>query len=274
MVLSCVSTMKERTKKKWKKPLTTSEIETAVDKIRQKYNDYIIQYMKPLSSSQGFEDRYIEALRNRTNMEVFLHVEISVLAELVRREEDELRKKQAERTRRARKIKRGGEDFADRVLKELKKKIEKYPSIQLHQDASFEMQKLCGFLSHFYLEYFFTVENIIRGLSFSRTVHGLAGIASALADFYDAGEHKEPRAFSRYINFLSDPMRDYYAIDREEKRILLESAKILHSIHDALKATLDAGKIPEEEGKTVEKVLNVVHNGIEDFRLKDLKPRT
>ena len=158
--------------------------------------------------------------------------------------------------------------------KQIEKKIEKYPSIQLHQDASFEMQKLCGFMSHFYHEYFFTVENIIRGLSFSRTVHGLSGIASALVDFYTAGEHREPKVFSRYINFLSDPMRDYNAIDREEKRILLESAKILHSIHDTVKATLDTGKILEEERKTVEKILNVLHNGIEDFRLKDLKPRT
>ncbi len=265
--------MKEKTKKK-RKPLTIDEIETAVDKVRQKYNDYVIQYMKPFSALQGFEDRYLQALRNRINMEVFLHVEISVLGELVRREEDELRNKQAERTRRAGKTKRGGDDFADRVLKELKKKIEKYPSIQLHKDASFEMQKLCGFMSWFYHEYFFTVENIVRGLSVSRTVHGLSGVAPALTDFYNVGEHRDPRAFSRYINFLSDPIRDYNAIDREEKRILVECAKILHSIHDAVRAAMDTGNIPEEEGKTVEKILDVVHNGIEDFRLKDLKPRT
>ena len=51
-----------------RKKLSHIEIEAAINGIRKKYNDLIVEYMRPKVIRDSFEDRYISALRARVEM--------------------------------------------------------------------------------------------------------------------------------------------------------------------------------------------------------------
>ncbi len=106
-----------------KKKLSTDEIGRAVQKVRAQYNDYIIRYTKPPSIKDDFEFRYAQAKRIHADIPSFLHAEISVLNELVQREEQKKRQKPAKTE------KKKGPDFADRIMEQHRQQIEKYPDL-------------------------------------------------------------------------------------------------------------------------------------------------
>ncbi len=71
-----------------KKKLSHIEVEAAVNGIRKKYNDLIVEYMKPKIIKDSFEDRYIGALRARVDMGNFIYTEILVVSNLLKIEKE------------------------------------------------------------------------------------------------------------------------------------------------------------------------------------------
>ena len=67
-----------------RKRLTDSEIRSAVDKIRKRYGDYMVQFLKGRTALDSFEDRYIQAMRARLDLALFLHAEMTVVEELIK----------------------------------------------------------------------------------------------------------------------------------------------------------------------------------------------
>ena len=77
-----------------KKKLGPIEVEAAVNGIRKKYNDLIVEYMKPKIIKDSFEDRYISALRARVDMGNFIFTEIQVVSKLIKDEKEKQQKNQ------------------------------------------------------------------------------------------------------------------------------------------------------------------------------------
>ena len=62
-----------------RKRLSDSEIRSTVDKIRKRYGDYMVQFEKERSALDAFEERYIQAMRARLELALFLHAEMTVI---------------------------------------------------------------------------------------------------------------------------------------------------------------------------------------------------
>jgi len=261
--------MKENRKRK---RLTRDEIDTAVDKIREEYQDYIIRYTKPLSVISGFEERYLQALRNKMDMETFLHAEISAVRQLSSQEAENRRQKEEKIRNAPRKKKRAQKiGFADRVLKELEEKVKKYPSVDFHPSAPEELKRLCGVIGEFERDGLFECEGVLRNHSSDFKAEDFHRIERVVSGFLSRKKGEVPPRMERYAGMLDRKEEDSDEGDMERKRILFDGAKIFHYFADALKAVQREVSLTEEERKKVEKNVIFVHNVLRDFRLKDLK---
>jgi len=259
------------TRNKKRKKLTWDEIEIVLDKIRQKYYDYIIEYMKPLSAGYGFEERYLQALKKRVDMETFLMAEISVIQELTEREEKKRRREMEDADDKKGRIASGKkEDFADRMLKEFAKRLEKYPSLQFHEEASSEMQALCGVMDQFEREHLFDAEKYIRKYNPPVYLRQLQQQIVEISNYTPYGTNKVPKNFSRYTTYLEKRPKIFEEIEMEEKRVLYHAAGLLHYMNGQLDLVQKNDELEQEERKVVEKIANFIHNVLSDFRLKDL----
>ena len=107
-----------------KKKLSHIEVEAAVNGIRKKYNDLIVEYMKPKVIKNSFEDRYIGALRARVDMGNFIYTEIMVVGNLIKKEKEKLQQLEIKKEKRLKVVKSDKNiSIADRVFDANRDKI-------------------------------------------------------------------------------------------------------------------------------------------------------
>lgn len=261
------------------KKLSESEIDTAIQNIRKLYDDYIIQYMKGIKVKNDFEERYLHALRHRMDLSAFVRTEREVIRDMAKREEERIqlqyRKAQRQGARlRTSKAEDSKESFADRILAENRERIEKYPDLSIHEDASFELKKLFGTLNQLDREYWPLFERVLKGMYPSLYSGPRVLIESRMIELCRPSTSGVPPRLMSYQTELSKFPRSYTAIDREEKQCILSAAFLLHLISSECEKVLSAQDIKPDERADVEKVSAFVHTVIEDFRLKDLKEDT
>ena len=247
--------------------LTPGEISSTVEKIRRKYDDYILKYFKPRSLKQAFETRYIRALRSGVDVSSFLLAEISAIEELTRREEERI---QAGPVRAVEKE----PSFADKVLEENRKRIASYPDICFHSDASEEVRRLVGALSLLAGIRWTDLAGALRDTMYAMSSSEMLTLDSQLRYLSTAGKDEPPAFMARLMNQLRRFPRNSAAVEREEKEYILEAAFFLHDLFTVLERVkrvyTDMG---EEDRRVLEETLAFVGNIITDFRLKDLKRR-
>ena len=137
-----------------KRRLTQADIDKLVSTIRKEYDDYIIRFQKPLRVKSGFEDRYLQARRSNIDVGRFLRDELEMITELKRRAVGRKNKTALEKLRPTSKNRSEDssgkkQDFADKILEQLQERMKPYPELFIHEDASFDMQKLYGALRYF-----------------------------------------------------------------------------------------------------------------------------
>ncbi len=250
------------------KKLTPGEISEAVKKIREKYDEYIYKYFKPKTLKGAFEERYINALKSRVDISSFLLAEISVIEELIAKEEERVAKNPLRR----RETEAPKKSFADRVLEENMKRIEKYEDIVIHPDANIEVRRLLGALNELDIKYWGPLTSVLRNTSYSMNSPGMINLESQLRYLGNLTDAGVPQRLERYLSMLNAFPRDYHAIDREEKEYILEVSFFLHDLVDILNVVRenyqDAGNVNLDD---LEKIMDFINGIIEDFRLKDLK---
>ena len=118
------------------KNLTPLEIHNTIEEIREKYNEYIKTYKKNDRLKNGFEARYVLALKQKLDISSFLLAELEAINELIIREEDRIIEKErlAEREKTE-------ENLADKP-KDKKERFSKYESMVVHPDASQEIKRI------------------------------------------------------------------------------------------------------------------------------------
>jgi hypothetical protein len=246
--------------------LTPGEISAAVEKIRQRYDEYITKFFKPRTLREAFETRYIRALRGGVDVSSFLLAEVSAIEELIGREERRVvrgpRREGAEKK----------PTIADKVVDENRKRIEKYEEASFDPDVGEEVRRLAGALTMFLREKWVDLGVALRETMYAMTSSEMLTLDSQLRFLTSPKGEEIPQILSRLETQLRKFPRNYAAIDREEKEYILEAAFFLNDLFVVLERVKRVYTEMEAEQKRVlEENLAFVWAVIADFRLKDLK---
>jgi hypothetical protein len=249
------------------KKLTPGEITSTVEKIRKRYDEFIMKFFKPKSLRKAFEARYIAALRAKVDVSSFLIAEISAIEELVKREEQRvmagpMRPAAAQRE----------PDFADRVLEENHRRIEKYADIPFHADAGEEVRRLLGALTDLERARWQDIGTALQDTMYAPSSSEMLALDSELRFLASSSRDETPPSLSRLIGQLRQFPRNYPAIDREEKDYVLAAAFFLNDLHQVLERVKRVyTEMSEEDMGILYDSIAWVWGVISDFRLKDLK---
>ena len=124
-------------------PISNNEIADLLRKLREKYFEY--SAIDPVwFNVDAFQERYEMAIRNRMNLEAFLLAEVANF-ETTKENYDKKKSESENKDSFAQKI--------DVIMEENFGKIKKYPEINFHPDAGFEIMHFYGALSLLILYY-------------------------------------------------------------------------------------------------------------------------
>ena len=251
------------------KGLSTEEIRAAAEKLRKKYNDYIIEYLKPPEIKDGFEERYLYALRERLDMARFFLSETQVLNELIK-EEDDIRQKNWNNYDNKKNEDKKEADFADRIMAEHEKRINKYPELKLHSESSNEIRRLFGALQVFEQEYWPNIQNMLRKY-FKQFYSGARmGLESDIINLCCPNLNGIPPRLAGYSNLFERFPRDYNRIEKEEKVCLTEISVLLTKIKEEINRIFTEESLTDEEKGLAGQADIYINDLIMDFRLRDL----
>jgi hypothetical protein len=258
-----------------KNKLSQVELEAAINGIRKKYNDLIVEYMKPKIIKDSFEDRYIGALRARVDMGNFIYSEILLVSNLIKNEKEKRHNLEIKREKKLNASKAGrntdNKSIADRVFDENREKIRKYQGIGLDDSDAFEINKLYGALKFFEGSYWPVVDKIFRRIYTSRYSGPRVSIENRLFEITIIGPDGFPPGLIKLRTMLNRTPREYSSLERETQRCMLDVSFLLHDISDELPTFQEEGVLVEDEKKPLEETIEYVHTVLEDFRLMDLK---
>lgn len=228
------------------------------------------RFDKPRDVLDSFEDRYIETLKARMDLSLFLHAEQNVVEQLIAKEEErietEKRKKEAENREEIDK-----RSATDRIIEELKQRIGKYPKLFINNDASDEVSRLFGALAVIDREFWTDLERYLRKTYASIHLNPRGRIEEKIIQLCRPGVDEIPPRLTRYENLFNRFPRNYLEIEKEEKRSILDSAFFLFDLQDVLKEVRGADTMKVSEIANVEKMEIYVNDIIQDFRLKEFK---
>jgi hypothetical protein len=250
------------------KSLSRSEKDKILVKIRKQYDDLCGRLQAPESLRHNFEERYIQALRSRTNLTAFLSAEISVLKDLQAKYTERLNSSEKKPAEKAKKPKKS---FADRVLEELTARIKVYPPVSLHKDAAEEIEHFYGALERFEQIYWAPVDTVLRKVYPREVAYTRTDLNNSLLNLVSRVNGELPLSAERYAVLLKAGAEDG-DLSLEVKKILTEGAYFFHRLLWVLKMLQKREDLPPGGLKTVSDSLGEVIKIIKDFRLSDLKP--
>lgn len=208
------------------KNLSQSEINMVLEKIRTKYQKLIDLYKKNPALLEGFQQRYITALKMRKNLSVFLLAEIQAVEELLKLEEEKRNDAIKKRNQKQQ------PSFVDRVMQENQRRYQSYPKIVLSDESEEEINYLSGAVRQ-YLNIYFPVVMIIE-----KRAAGTA-LQRKFASHYDdlimhIGYDGEVPVARHYLDTLVASNDDSH-IMFEYQRLIQNFGFLLNSSFDLLK---------------------------------------
>ena len=241
-----------------------------IDKIRKRYADFSVEFTKGTHALRAFEDRYIQALRRRMDMATFLHVEMTVVEDLIKTEKEKLIKA-ANREIKTKEKQEEKKDFADRVIEENRRRIAKYPPIHIHKHASEDVERLYGTLSAISSQFWADIESFIRKSYPSAINNPRRRLEERILALCDTMHGGLPTRVSRYKSLFDWKAPDSPEIVKEERKVLLDAAFFLYDLTDVFAEMLNSPNLEPWEHESVEKMRRYVHTVIEDFRMREFR---
>lgn len=246
--------------------MTPGEISASVEKIRRRYDEYISRYYKPRSLREAFEDRYRSALRGGVDVSSFLLAEISAIEELMEREE------QRSQSNASRQPAVKEPSFADKVVEENRKRIEKYPEAALPADAGEELLRLVGALADLERVHWPHLGHALRHTMYAMSSSEMLAIDSQLRFLASRSREDVPQALLRLMAQLRGFPRNFPAIDREVKEYILQAAFFLNDLLVVLERVKGVYKdLGSSAMAELDATQGYVTGIISDFRLKEFK---
>lgn len=230
----------------------------------------MVQFIKDRSALESFEDRYIQAMRARLDLALFLHAEMTVVEELIKNEQDHINAEQ-QKTLRKKQEREQSQSLADRVLEENRRRIAKYPPMQIHPEASEEIERLFNCLNTFEREFWPEVEKYMRSAYTTSVLSPRMRLEEKIITLCRPTAAGLPPRLSRYRTLFDWVPRNALEIEKEGKKCLLDAAFFLHDLVDVITEMKKSGNLQSFELENVDKLLGYVHTLLDDFRLKDFK---
>jgi len=273
------------------KDLTTDELKKAVNKLKIRYEEFCTKFKKSRTLIDAFEDRYINALRSKTNMAVFIMAEIEAIEELFKNET--VKQKNANELIETPPVKKT--TVADRIYQQNRDRYLRYQPFPLPKDADDELEHLLGAVRSFLKDYWPVLELIVRENHHSAYKITFDHYYNELISKYDfKGDMPIARHF---FQVCSRNPKDFKQIDVEHQNILKETAFLINNISATLseittnnvfrmpekKIPLDTFKYSETNKSLIDnfnglnytqsfdKISNYINDIIIDFRIRDLK---
>ena len=240
--------------------LSPKEIEAALARIRQKYDDHIISYMTDTSEKSAFEDRYVMALHARVDLTRFVQEEILHLRQWEKKIQEDALKTPVGKGQPKKKQK----SFADKIMDELQERIAPYPDLKFDDDASLEVRKLYGALGVLYKDHWNELSGFLRKFHSSELSYNLE---NRLLRMTVMGADDVPPELERYKFLLTQRGKYTTELFREAQESIKRASFFLHDLRILLQECRERGILNEN----VENAYKYVDNIIQDFRLKDLK---
>lgn len=245
--------------------LTDQEIDRTVARIRAEYDHYIVHFHKTPDTKRKFEDRYAAALRNRTDLTLFLGAEIQVVKSLIERAREEAAAPPPA-PKPAKKI-----SYADMIVEQLRAKIKDYPALGLpeHPEKSPDVDKLYGTLRWFRKELWDHLYPIFLGKCASPALFAADVELGALTLQGD----RWPKEVETYWALLNSKA-ELSQVARAQNRCLLQGAQLLQKVKRILDAAAHEPSLTPPELGVVKKAQAFVERVLSDFRLKELAARS
>jgi len=230
----------------------------------------MVQFVKDRSALDSFEVRYIQAMRARLDLALFLHAEMTVVEELIKNEQDHINAEQ-QKTLRIKQEREQSQNLADRVLEENRRRIAKYPPMPIHPEASDEIERLFGCLNTFEREFWPDVEKYMRSAYTTSVLSPRMRLEEKIIALCRPAAAGLPPRLSRYRTLFDWVPRNSLEIEKEGKKCILDAAFFLHDLVDVMSEMKKSGNLQGFELENVDKLLGYVHTLLDDFRLKDFK---
>jgi hypothetical protein len=255
------------------KKISSDEAERVAEKIRKKYNELIVSYMLAPRIKDGFEERYNEIKKYGVDPARFLTDEIKSLKEIEQKEKEKINnaaksiKPEPDKDKNKETDKK---DFADKVMEDILKKIEKYPTFFIHDQANKEIEKLFGTLIDFDKTMWKKYEDIAKKYRVNKYDISYVRLEKMLNNFIRVFSGDVTVRLVQYKNILTSPFSRTNNIDKEEKLCILECAFLIKMLIDTINGLANYPDILKEEKDKLLTLVKYLDTIVDDFRLKDL----
>ncbi|EPG65187.1 hypothetical protein ACE5IS_00650 [Leptospira wolffii] len=257
-------------------PLSDQEIKSLVEKLRSEYRDGAKQSPK-LFDGKGFEDRYIQTLKHRGNIESFLKEEVSFLEKVKAKHQELVEKRNAAK----------GETI-NRILDEQEEKLSKYQRVDFHPLARTEMRFFYGAMTNFADTELPVLIHIFRGTpeysSFQDSISVIEriGVTKRGMPSLRIAEH---------IKALLDANGNQSSMERDSQNILKEVCIALAALRKTIQECIEKNRVSDRMtvqvndrdypkaaeayrnllfGIALEKIIVKTESIIRDFRMSEL----
>ena len=231
--------------------LTTAELNAALHKIRAKYDQLVRDFKKSSLLRENFEDRYLNAIRTRQNLTMFVLGEIEAVDELYRREEDKAltqKAKQSAETQKSGSLV-SDKSFADQMAEQNAMRMRKYPAVDMGEEAADDISRLMGAVRILINDYFPALNVVFRDAGHSVYAERISSYYNRLMSEYDyKGDVPMAR---RYKDVVSVRNADHRKIDYEYRYVLQETAFLLNDIYSCLSSLIRDEAVPMPAKKIV-----------------------
>ncbi len=208
--------------------ITEKEIDSLINKIRDKYKKYGERYPSGWFNVEGFNDRLKLALKKRMNMEGFLLAEVKNLEDLkVKHENEEKKKDEPERPFTM---------HVNQIIEENTQRIKKYKEIKFHPLASMEISHFYGAMTSFAQEYFIILWSLVREPEYR---NNLNKFDEKLSDIAIPRGKRHPKWIEDHALILSRRERLEIDIEKNKNEYLKSAAFVLHDIIDFTEKLID-----------------------------------
>lgn len=206
--------------------LSEHEISKVLTKIRKIYKEYAEKYGSSMFNLEAFNNRYAQALRDRTNLTVFLAAETQAIDDIKQKAEESIERKKQEEYEQRNKYANSFEKQADDMLNEFNKRIRKYPRKELCEEASEELERLYGAMSEFY-GCILIIRNIFSECGDNNLEMTAKLLDTKFADRIIESAGRPTQIWMDYILAFDRPDKEAES-DRMEKTVLKENGLFLN----------------------------------------------
>lgn len=258
------------------KKITETELENAIAKMRQKYNDIIVTYMLSPQLKNGFEERLFTVRLTNYNILRFLTEELKDIRLIENREKEKINlnalKNIAKIGEKETSAENGQDkkDFADKIIEQMMSRIEHYPDIFIHKNASKEIEKLFGTLIEFDVKHWSVYGKYAKKYRVNKYDADYSQLESMLNNFTRIYKGDLPSRLSRYRSMLDSSFIFSKDVAREEKSCIVDCAVLISALRKMLGSLISNQELLPEEKEKLSEIDKYLDLMAENFRLRDI----